>query len=167
MRFALRFSPALAMILIGSTATTALAGGPFSRRRVRNAVETVREVPRPQDRVAASPMLGTFLPTPMISVRDNGVIGGGYSPLGMYGRENSLTLFGPLSAFRATSAPITTVVRGYDGRPVLVDGVSFSNPNQPDLSPVVYPTRASNYSALPFQGTPPQRDKSLMWIDQN
>ena len=39
--------------------------------------------------------------------------------------------------------------------------------NQPTLSPFVYPTRASNYSALKFQSTPPQWDKAIMWIDQN
>jgi hypothetical protein len=95
------------------------------------------------------------------------VIGGGYSALGMYGREQSLSVYGPLSAFRSTSAPVTTIVRGYNGLPVVAEGTSFSNPNQPTLSPVVFPTRASNYSALRFQTTPPQWDKAIMWIDQN
>ena len=168
MRPAARFSVSLtllASVLIGVTASDAEAGGPFWRR-TRPVVETVTTT-RPQDRVAPSPMLGSFMPSPVVSVRGNGVIGGGYSPLGMYGREQSLSVYGPLSAFRSTSAPVTTVVRGYNGAPVLVEGTSFSNPNQPTLSPVVYPTRASNYSALRFQSTPPQWDKAIMWIDQN
>jgi hypothetical protein len=136
------------------------AGDRLFRKRSRVVVETATTI-RPEDRVAPSPMLGTFQPTPYITV------GKGYSTLGYYGRENSLAVYGPLSAFRATSAPVSTVVRGYDGAPVLLEGTSFSNPNQPALSPVVYPTRASNYSALRFQTTAPQRDKAFMWIDQN
>jgi hypothetical protein len=155
------------LVLIGSSAPSAMAGGWLFRRRERVVVETISTAPRPRDQVAPTGMLGSFVPTPMVTIRDSGVIGGGYSPLGMYGRENSLTVFGPLSAFRQTSAPVNTVVRGYDGVPARVQGTGFSNPNQPTLSPFVYPTRASNYSALPFQGTPPQRDKALMWIDQN
>ena len=142
------------------------AGGKLFRRRGRAVVETVA-APRPEDRLAPSPMLGTFRATPYIFVRDNGVAGGGYSPGGSFGRETSLTVYGPLSAFREISAPVNTIVRGYNGAPTLVEGTSFSNPNQPTLSPVIYPTRASNYSALKFQDTPPQRDKGLMWIDQN
>ena len=154
------------MTLVGSTATPSEAGGKWFRRRERAVVETVA-APRPQDRLAPSPMLGTFRPIPYVTVRDNGVIGGGYSPGGLYGREQSLTVYGPLSAFREIAAPVNTVVRGYDGVPTLVEGTAFSNPNQPSLSPIIYPTRATNYSALKFQSTPPQRDKGLMWIDQN
>jgi hypothetical protein len=106
-------------------------------------------------------MLGTFQPTPYITVRDNGLVGG------LYGREQSLTVYGPLSAFRQVSAPVNTIVRGYGGVPTLVQGTSFSNPNQPALSPFVYPTRASNYSALKFQTTSPQRDNGSTWVDLN
>lgn len=150
---------------IAATALHAEAGGP-PRRRARPAVETAGTA-RPQDRVAPSPMLGTFRPTPYITVGGNGILGGGYSPLGGYGREYSLTVYGPLSAFRETSAPVTTVVRGYNGVPALVEGTAFSNPAQPTLSPVVYPTRASNYSALKYQTTPPWWDKGILWIDSN
>ena len=154
-------------LLIGSTTPPAQAGGKLFRRRDRAPVVETVTTTRPRDRVAPSPMLGSFRPTPYVTIRDNGVIGGGYSPLGAYGREQSLTVYGPLSAFRETAAPVSTIVRGYNGVPALVEGTSFSNPNQPDLSPVIYPTRASNYSALKYQTTPPQRDKGLMWIDQN
>ena len=168
MRPAVRLSASLivsALVWIGPMSTAAEAGGPF-RRRPRPLVETATTT-RPEDRVAPSPMLGSFMPSPYVTVRGNGVVGGGYSPLGMYGREQSLTVYGPLSAFRSTSAPVQTVVRGYNGLPVVAEGTSFSNPNQPTLSPFVYPTRASNYSALKFQSTPPQWDKAIMWIDQN
>lgn len=156
----------LASAVIAASSLPAEAGGKFFRRHDRPMVETVA-VERPENRVAPSPMLGTFRGTPYIFVRGNGVAGGGYSTLGGYGRENSLSVYGPLSVFREVSAPIDTVVRGYDGIPRVVPGTAFSNPNQPTLSPVIYPTRASNYSALRFQGTPPQWDKALMWIDQN
>ena len=107
-------------------------------------------------------MLGSFRPVPFIYV--------GTSPLisGFAGRENSLAVYGPLSAFRSYAAPVQTVVRGYDGVPQVVEGTAFSNPNFPVLSPVVYPTRASNYSALRYQRTPPQLDRATQhWIDQN
>jgi hypothetical protein len=136
------------------------AGGRLFRRKTRPVVETATTT-RPEDQVAPSPMLGSFQPTPYVTV------GHAYSPLSFYGRESSLAVYGPLSAFRATSAPVTTIVRGYDGRTAIVEGTSFSNPNEPSLSPVIYPTRASNYSALRYQTTPPQWDKAFMWIDQN
>ena len=155
------------LVLIGSSTPPAMAGGRLFRRRERVVVETVAPAPRPQDRLAPTGMLGTFVPTPTVVIRDNGLIGGGYSTSNFSGFGNALSIFGPLSAFRQTSAPVNTVVRGYDGVPTTVRGTGFSNPLQPALSPFVYPTRASNYSALPFQGTPPQRDKALMWIDEN
>jgi hypothetical protein len=163
----LRIMPIVGLILIGSSTPSAMAGGPLFRRRARPVVETACPAPDPRNRVAPTGMLGSFVPSPVVSIRDNGVIGGGYSPLDQYGFGNSMSIFGPLSAFRQASAPVNTVVRGYDGVPTLVQGTGFSNPMQPGLSPYVYPTRASNYSALRFQGTPPQRDKGLMWIDEN
>jgi hypothetical protein len=168
MRHTRRFSTALilaASAILGAMAATANAEGPF-RRRPRPAIETATTT-RPEDQVAPSPMLGSFRPSNYVTVRGNGVVGGGYSPLGQFGREQSLSVYGPLSAFREISAPVTTVVRGYNGIPVVARGTSFSNPNQPTLSPYVYPTRASQYSALRFQSTPPQWDKAILWIDQN
>ncbi|WP_435010641.1 hypothetical protein P12x_001920 [Tundrisphaera lichenicola] len=158
------------LAIAGSVTLPTLArdarAGDFFHKRPRAMVETSTTA-RPQDRVAPSPMLGSFMPSQYVTIRGNGTIGGGYSALDAYGREQSLSVYGPLSAFREIAAPVNTVVRGYNGQPVLVQGTSFSNPNQPTLSPVVYPTRASNYSALRFQTTPPQWDKAIMWIDQN
>ena len=112
-------------------------------------------------------MLGTFRPTPVITVRGNGVIGGGYSPIGLYGENNSMTLFGPVSSLRQTAAPVNTVVRGYNGVATVAEGTSFSTPFQPDLSPVQYPTRASNYGALRGPGVPTRSGSGIMWVDQN
>ena len=58
--------------------------------------------------VCVSPMtstLGTFQPTPYIMVRGNWPAGGGYSSLEFYGGGQSMTIYGPLSAFRAVAAP--------------------------------------------------------------
>ena len=140
------------------------AGGPL-RRRDRPARETIDT--RPENQVAPSNMLGTFRSTPVITVRGNGVIGGGYSPIGLYGENNAMTLFGPFSSLRQTSAPVNTVVRGYDGVATQVEGTAFSNPFQPDLSPVKYPTRASNFSAPRGPGVPPRTGNGIMWVDQN
>jgi len=140
------------------------AGGPF-RRRDRPVVETVDI--RPENRLAPSSMLGTFRPTPTIYVRGNQYSGGGYSPLGFYGSNTSMTLYGPFSSLRATAAPVSTVVRGYDGAPIVVEGTSFSTPFLPELSPVRYPTRATNFDAS-RDLTPRRRTPSgYLWIDQN
>ena len=62
-----------------------------------------------------SSTLGTFEPTPFMMVRGDWPTGGGYSPLDLYG-DQSMTLYGPMSPLRSTSAPVTTYTRGYDGR---------------------------------------------------
>lgn len=165
MRRSTRLAVTLALASLTLLASTsAEAGGRLFRKRPRSVSETA-VVQRPENQLAPSPMLGQFRPTPYITVR--GGVSGDYSPLGNFGRENSFSVYGPLSAFRETSAPVNVVVRGYNGVSGVVEGTSFSNPNQPALSPVVYPTRASNYSAFRYQVTPPQWDKAIMWIDQN
>jgi hypothetical protein len=154
---------AVGLTLVGMTwswASVAEAGDRLFRKKTRPAIETATTT-CPQEQLAPPRMLGSFQASPYVT------IGHAYSPLSFYGRESSLAVYGPLSAFRATSAPVTTIVRGYDGQAAVVEGTSFSNPNQPNLSPFVYPTRASNYSALRYQTTPPQWDKAFMWIDQN
>ena len=108
-----------------------------------------------------------FRPTPVITVRGNGIIGGGYSPIGLYGINNSMTLFGPISSLRQISAPVNTVVRGYNGVATHVEGTSFSNPFQPELSTVKYPTRASNYTSLRGPGVANRADNGITWVDQN
>ena len=155
----------IAIVFVVLSAQPSKAGGPPFHWRGRVMVETFETLPRPQDRVARTGMLGTFYPSPTTPINDNTIIGQNRSPLGSYGRENSLSVYGPLSVFRATSAPLTTVVRGYDGIPIVVQGTSFSNPLRPSLSPVIYPTRASNYSALKYQTTSPRRDSSILWLD--
>jgi hypothetical protein len=138
------------------------AGGPFRKhaRRQAVAVPTTRVVRNP------SGMLGTFYPDPVLSIGGSGYVGGGYSPLDMYGL-NTLSLDGPVSPYRAASAPVLTYSRGYDGRLTPDLGTSFSYPNQGELSPVVYPTRANYFYGFRRSGTPPEWDRAINWIDQN
>ncbi len=131
-------------------------------RRVRLVPTSARQVPG----VAPSPMLGTFYPDNVVNIRGNFEAGGGYSPLGTYG-DTAATLYGPLSAFRTKAAPVTTYQRGYNGAIVPSQGTSFSTPNQPALSPVVYPWRGNVPNAPRNVGTPPQWDSGINWIDLN
>jgi hypothetical protein len=137
------------------------AGGPI-RRRPR-LIETAA---RPSAPAVAPPMLGTFYPSPYTAVRGNFPTGGGYSPLQTFG-DTTMVLYGPISSFRAVAAPVRTYARGYDGRPVVLEGTSFSTPNEPDLSAVVYPTKATYFYGPRHQSTPPWWDSGMNWIDQN
>ena len=110
--------------------------------------------------------LGTFGPTPYLFVRGNGVAGGGYSPGDSFG-DVAMDIYGPLSAFRSISAPVVVYTRGYNGVMTPSIGTSFSNPNRPALSPVVYPTQANNYYGFPVSGTPPWWAKGGSFIDEN
>jgi hypothetical protein len=112
------------------------------------------------------PMLGTFYPTPYMTVGGQGPITGGYTPFGRPA-EWSLTLNGPLAATRSTAAPITRYVRGYDGRVYATPAVSTSYPFEPDIAPVVYPTRASYFYGFRQTGTPPWWDRGEGWVDLN
>jgi hypothetical protein len=111
-------------------------------------------------------MLGQFYPEPYLNVRGNFEVGGGYSPLGTYG-DSSATLYGPLSAFRTSSAPVLYYQRGYDGsyRPGI--GTGFSTPNFPAASGVVYPTRANSVNSPRSVYSPPQWDSGINFIDLN
>jgi len=111
--------------------------------------------------------LGTFQPTPYVVASGDGPAGGGYSSLDFYGAGQSMAIYGPLSAFRAVAAPVMTYSRGYDGRVYASPGISFSTPNLPGLSPVIYPTSASYYYAPRVNRTPPQWTSGINWIDQN
>jgi len=111
-------------------------------------------------------MLGTFYPSPYLMVRGNAPAGGGYSPLGLYG-DASMAIYGPLSPFRGYTAPVSTYARGYDGRPVLLNENSFSTPNRPDVTPVVYPTQANYFYRIRTSGDPPWWGSGMDWIDQN
>jgi hypothetical protein len=98
--------------------------------------------------------------------RGNWPLGGGYSPLEVYG-DQSMAVYGPLSPLRSTSAPVATYTRGYDGRIYRGRATSSSTPNLPGLSTVVYPTPASYYYSPRSNRTPPFWFSSSNWIDQN
>lgn len=116
---------------------------------------------------APTPMLGSFYGTPYMTVRGNFPAGSGYSPLGQYG-DNTLSLYGPLSPLRSTAAPVLVYGRGYDGRPTVRNGTTFSTPNLPEISPVVYPTRMNSaYWGFRRSGSPPEWDNGANWLDQN
>jgi hypothetical protein len=98
-------------------------------------------------------------------VRGSGTTGGGYSPLDIYG-DQTMAIYGPLSPLRATSAPVTTYSRGYDGRTYVGQGTSFSTPNLPRLSPVIYPTQRNYFYGPRVNRTPPWWSSGINWIDQ-
>ncbi len=150
--------------LLVSLAASAFAGDPPWRSR-RVAVTTAAVQPCPPPRRVNS-TLGTFYPTPYITVRGNVPLGGGYSPLEIYG-DQTLPIYGPLSAFRTSTAPVLTYVRGYDGRTRLTEAASFSNPNLPILSPVRYPTVGNYYYGPRNIQTMPWGNNAINWIDQN
>lgn len=145
------------------------AEGGWPYRRSAVVVPTAAAAPSPMPggyEPASSPMLGTFYPSPYLFVRGNWPAGGGYSPLGVYG-DQSMTVYGPLSPFRGYTAPVATYSRGYDGRPVILHGTSFSTPNEPDLTPVVYPTQGNYFYRIRETGDPPWWGSAMNWIDQN
>ena len=114
----------------------------------------------------ATSTLGTFYPTPYVTVAGNVPVGVGYTPLESYG-DQTLALYGPLSPMRAATAPILTYMRGYDGRTRLVETASFSYPNLPALSPVRYPTVGNYYYGPRVIRTLPWGQNAINWIDQN
>jgi hypothetical protein len=142
------------------------AGGWLFKKRSRTVVPTPTATVRPLPPPNAAP-LGTFYPTPYMTVRGNFPTGGGYSPGDTQGGDQSMDIYGPLSAFRATSAPVLTYVRGYDGRGALVEGTSFSTPNLAGSTPVVYPTQGTYYYGFRHSDNPPWWPKAINWIDQN
>src|SRR3982751_2250749 len=158
------------IVLLGWTVTPGEAGGLF-RRRERAVAPTVQYVAPPvtTSMPTSAPYptsLGTFYPTPVMTVRGNFPTGGGYSPADSFG-DTSLDIYGPLSALRATAAPVLTYTRGYDGRSAILPGTSFSTPDLPGNTPVVYPTQATDYYAPRTTRTPPWWPKATNWIDQN
>jgi len=154
-----RFFLALIVVTVGIS-VSAEAGGPF-RRRSRAIIPSGASVGP-----SSSPYAGTFYPTPYMTVRGDAPTGGGYSPLGIYG-ESTMALYGPLSSLRSTSAPLITYSRGYDGRAVIQEGTSFSTPNLPSATNVIYPTQATYYYGFRESGTPPWWPSGTNWIDQN
>lgn len=153
------------LALLALSAEDAWAGGNRFARRTQVGVRGV-----PTGGVTPSPRvvepLGSFYATPYIMVRGNAPAGGGYSPLGQYG-DATMALYGPLSPLRMSSAPVLTYSRGYNGQPVVTPGTSFSAPNLPRLTPVVYPTQASSFYGFRQSGNPPWWANAINWIDQN
>ena len=136
------------------------AGDWFGKRRFA-------PVPTYQRISAVTPgPLGTFTPTPMLMIRGDSPTGGGYSPLGQSG-DVTMSIYGPTSPFRAIAAPVLTYTRGYNGELIPTVGNSFSTPNFPTLSPVVYPTQRSNYYGPRVLKSPPWLSNGDGWIDQN
>jgi len=154
------FALALTVSCLLMAASEARAGG-LLRRRTHEVVPTVQVTS-----VAPSSTLGTFYPTPYVTVRGNFPAGGGYTPLGQFG-DGTFSLYGPFSTLRSTSAPVHFYASGYDGRPVVARGTSFSTPNLPPLSPVIYPTRASYFYGFRTTTIPPWWTSGFNWVDQN
>jgi hypothetical protein len=92
--------------------------------------------------------------------------GSGYTPNNTYG-DSSLSLYGPLSPLRVSTAPILSYARGYDGRVRLIETNSFSYPNLPEVSPVVYPNEGNYYYGPRVVRTPRWGSSAINWIDQN
>jgi hypothetical protein len=149
-------------VLLASASSEVEAGGLF-RRRPPPVTPTAYGAPAEP---SVYPMLGTFFPTPTITLRGNFPTSGGYAPLGEFG-DTTMALTGPLSALRATTAPLLLYSRGYDGRPIVMQGTSFSTPNLPPITPVVYPTQATYYYGFRHLGHPPWWTNAINWIDQN
>ena len=111
--------------------------------------------------------LGTFYETPYMTVGGNGVTGGlGYTPLQQYG-DGTMSLYGPFSSLRATTAPVLLYRRSVGGQLQPELGTSTSYPFMPSLSPVKYPTRGmirgeSRSLNRYFPG-----DTGFNWVDQN
>jgi hypothetical protein len=131
----------------------------IARRPVASRAQTVRCAP-------TKPTLGSFQPTPSIMVRGNYPTGGGYSPLGISG-DQTMSLYGPFSPLRPYTAPVAVTTRGYDGRLYVSEGISFSTPNLPELTPVVYPNETRNFYGPRVIRTPPSWSSAINWIDQN
>jgi hypothetical protein len=134
-------------------------------RRARQGVVVTRARPVCAPAAAQPRPLGTFMPTPVVVIRGNDPVGGGYSPLGIYG-DQTMALYGPFSPFRSVTAPVVVYSRGYDGVVRPTEAISASYPNLPVLSPVAYPTQANNYYG-PRIIEDPRSFSAINWLDQN
>jgi hypothetical protein len=122
---------------------------------------------RPRYVQSSNATLGNFRPTPYVMIGGAyPTASGGYSPLGIYG-DSTLPLYGPISAFRVSTAPVLAYSRGYDGQVRVVEANSFSYPNLPSMSPVVYPTESNYYWGPRVSRTPRWGSSAINWIDQN
>lgn len=150
-----------ALLALALLAPSTRAGDRHARRRPR-ALAPAAAVLTP-DRP-----LGTFYPEPYLSVRGDHQSGGaGYSPSGMYGANNSLDVYGPLSAYRATTAPLTVYSRGYDGVVRPGTAATFTTPNLPRSSPFAYPTRANFRGGFPPDSPASTWPSAINALDMN
>jgi hypothetical protein len=174
-----RRTQALAVLAIVAWGAIPAEAGWWARRRQAHAAPAPVAAPMPVAVPATAaapvptsyqpsgyPMLGTFFPSPSLMVRGNFPAGGGFSPLQSFG-DTTMALYGPLSPYRAYTAPVVTYERGYDGRVVPREAYSFSTPNRPELSPVVYPTQASYFYRIRETSEPPWWADGQEWIDKN
>ncbi len=152
------------IVLVQSTAGVGSVRADDPVCRTGHSVRVTRA--RPVCAPTSNSTLGIFRPTPYIMVRGDNPVGGGYSPLGISG-DQSMSLYGPLSPLRATTGPVSTYVRGYDGQIRVAEATGFSTPNLPGLSPVIYPTEFNNYYGPRVSRTPPSWSSAINWIDQN
>src|SRR5947208_1341227 len=105
----------LSLILIQTIGAVGLARADDRLRRSRRAVLLSRARPVCVPSPSPPSTLGTFVPTPAITVGgDYPASMAGYTPLGMYG-DQTMALYGPFSALRPTVAPVITYTRGYNG----------------------------------------------------
>lgn len=160
-----RTRPAVLGILCVLTIGVLSAGaGEHPQRRGRR--QAARPVPTAR---VVSPVygdrIGTFYPTPAIFVQASYPATNGYAPLGIYGDHN-LSVYGPFSSFRTTTAPVATYVRGYDGVVRPAESISTSYPNLPQLAPLAYPTRANDYYAPRIRDNPAY-ESAIGWLDMN
>lgn len=156
--------------LAASSAAQETPSGWATRNGARQGRSVAVAAPRPLGFDAAVPppgrMLGTFYPESTVMITGSGESRGGYAPLDMYGLSTA-SFVGPLSVYRIKTAPVATYSRGYDGRFYPSRGISFSYPNFPVASPVVYPTPANNAYGFPTSGVPPWWRSSINWLDQD
>jgi hypothetical protein len=150
-------------LMILSLITPGSARAEHPLRRTRGRVVTVRA--RPVYTSPPTSTLGTFEPTPYIMVRGSMPAGGGYTPLDSYG-DQTMSLYGPFSPMRSVAAPVVTYTRGYDGQLRQSIGTSFSTPNLPGLTPVVYPTERNYYYGPRENRNPPWWTTGTNWIDE-
>jgi hypothetical protein len=127
-------------------------------------VVVTRARPRPV-RSSGAP-LGTFQPTPYLWVGGSYPTGSGYTPMDTYG-DQTLALYGPLSPLRVSTAPLVVYSRGYDGQVRRIETNSFSYPNLPEVSPVIYPTEANYFYGPRVPRQTRWGSSAINWIDQN
>ncbi len=161
-RLTTRSSLVLGLATCLISATCALGGDPPSRRWYPT---SYYGQPIDPANMAPAPGLGTFYREATVMPGGSYPAGPGLSPLGL--NQANLSVYGPLSGFRAQTVVVPTYTRGYDGRTYVGRGVTFSYPNFPPLSPYVYPTQSSRLPGPQRISSPGGWPSALNWIDQN